>query len=311
MAIGGWSFSNYFSDLALTAQSRETFVRSCIDTYIKGNYTRTTTTPYTQISAPGIFDGLNVDWEYPVADGEDDNIERPADKQNFTLLLAEFRRQLDAQGALDGKRYLLTTDLRGDPGELDKHYEVASIHQYLDAIHLMTIEYNGQFAVTPRTGFQSPLYPDPSHPVAKQGAESNVDALVKAVIARGVPLNKMIVGVPWYGKLYGRVPNINNGLYQLYGSSPRGTWGVGGNLDYWDIEKNYAPKSTLYYNATAKAEWYFNGSTFVDNSGGVRAAREKAQYVRANGLAGVWLWELSMDNQTTHVLMNTVYTELL
>jgi chitinase len=312
MAIGGWSFSNYFSDLALTDASRQAFVQSCINMYINGNYSRTATTPATPISMPGIFDGLNVDWEYPVADGEAGNVERPEDKQNFTKLLAEFRRQLDIKGTADGKSYILSTDIVGDPGKYDEYYEIANIHQYLNIIHAMTIEYNGQFSVTPRTGFQSPIYGDTANPDQNQGTYSNIDQAVIGLQQRGVPTNKIIVGTPWYGKLYSQVPNVNNGLYQVWAGAPRGTWGAGGNMDYWDIKKNYlaSTRYTKYYNTNAKAEWLFNGSSFVDYSGGTRAAQEKTDYVKAKGLPGVWIWELSMDDKVTDDLINITYNAL-
>ncbi len=37
ISLGGWTWSNYFSDAALTPASRKKFVSSCIDLYIKGN----------------------------------------------------------------------------------------------------------------------------------------------------------------------------------------------------------------------------------------------------------------------------------
>src|SRR5499425_1701494 len=70
-----------FSAAASTASGRQAFVASCIDLFINGNVAP-------GISAAGVFDGIDVDWEFPTA----------ADKENVTLLMREFRKQLDTLG---------------------------------------------------------------------------------------------------------------------------------------------------------------------------------------------------------------------
>ena len=51
---------------------------------------------------------MDIDWEYPVCCGLSGNVYRPEDVENYTLLLAELRDQLDAAAAEDGRDYLLT-----------------------------------------------------------------------------------------------------------------------------------------------------------------------------------------------------------
>ena len=71
ISIGGWTWSGEFSNAALTDASRQKFVRSCVELYIE------------QYS--GVFDGIDVDWEYPVSGGLVEG--RPEDTENLTLLL--------------------------------------------------------------------------------------------------------------------------------------------------------------------------------------------------------------------------------
>lgn len=110
VSLGGWTYSKYFSDVAATDASRKKYVSSCIDMFIKGNlpvrngYGGTGT-------AAGIFDGFDLDWEYPGGGGHLGNHSSPSDKQNLTALLAEFRSELNAQGATDGKAYALSAAL--------------------------------------------------------------------------------------------------------------------------------------------------------------------------------------------------------
>ncbi|MFD0572751.1 glycoside hydrolase family 18 protein [Kitasatospora gansuensis] len=106
LSIGGWTYSKYFSDAAATDASRKKLVSSCLDMFIKGNLP--VDAGYGGAgSAAGIFDGIDIDWEYPGGGGHAGNHESAADKQNFTLLLKEFRTQLDAQGVTDNKTYAL------------------------------------------------------------------------------------------------------------------------------------------------------------------------------------------------------------
>ena len=71
ISVGGWAGSARFSDAALTDSSRRKFAGSAIDLFIR--------------RWPGLFDGVDIDWEFPVEGGLKGNVERPQDKQNFTL----------------------------------------------------------------------------------------------------------------------------------------------------------------------------------------------------------------------------------
>jgi chitinase len=70
-----------FSAAAATEAGRQAFAASCIDLFINGNVAP-------GISAAGVFDGIDVDWEFPA----------PPDTANVTLLMREFRQQLNALG---------------------------------------------------------------------------------------------------------------------------------------------------------------------------------------------------------------------
>ncbi len=91
IALGGGTASTGFSNAALTDESRRAFVKSCLDLYLD--------------TYPDVIDGVDIDWEFPGI-GE---ASRPEDKGNLTLLMQEFRRQLDERSQRT-KRSLLADD---------------------------------------------------------------------------------------------------------------------------------------------------------------------------------------------------------
>jgi chitinase len=278
ISIGGWNGSARFSDVALTEDTRRQFVDSCVNLYFR--------------KYPGVFDGVDIDWEYPVSGGAHPG--RPEDKQNFTLLLAEFRHQLDLQGQTDGKQYLLSIAAPAGP-EVYANLELDQIHKILNWINLMTYDFHGTWDVS--TNFNSPLFKSSTDPSSNLTIRDqfNVDAAVQAYLAAGVLPQKLVIGVPFYGRGWQGVPDINHGLYQSATGAARGTFEPG-VFDYWDIRKNYIPTYPRYWQDEAMVPWLFDPTkgimiTYEDP----QSVAVKANYVTTNHLSGMMFWELSND----------------
>ncbi len=278
ISVGGWSWSGRFSNVALTPASRAAFAQSCLDFILEHG-----------------FDGVDLDWEYPVGGGLAGNAARPQDKQNFTLLLKEIRETLDAQTEIDGNPYLLTIAGGAGAGYVN-NTEMDTIHRYLDFANIMTYDMHAYWDTY--TDFNAPLYSndDPS-PQSKQSVDSSVNAWVDA----GFPADKLVMGVPFYGYRYTGVSNTNNGLYQRYWS---GTF-----ISYEDLAANYlnAPGYVRHYHEESEVPWLFNGSTFISYDD-EESMKLKAEYIKDNDLAGAMIWELSFDPD--RVLLNSLYDSL-
>lgn len=91
ISIGGWTHSGQFSKIARTSESRLKFARSAVNFALEWG-----------------FDGVDINWVYPVAGGMGGNIRDPSDKENFTLLLKKIRDLFDLETAANGKKYLLS-----------------------------------------------------------------------------------------------------------------------------------------------------------------------------------------------------------
>ena len=163
-----------FADAA-QPEKRAAFVASCIDMFLRGNLAP-------GVSAPGLFTGIDVDWEYPSG---------PQDGAQYTALLVEFRRQFDAY-ARHGARPLLTIAVAPGLGRYPG-VDWPLVARTVDRVGLMNYDYNGPWQKP--TGLVSPLYALPG--LAAEGG--NVDATIREYEGAGVPAAKLLLGVPFYG----------------------------------------------------------------------------------------------------------------
>lgn len=172
LAIGGFNEgSKKYSDLVSDKKRRTVFIESVIEFLNKHG-----------------FDGFDLDWEFPT---ERDGL--PQDKENFAELVKELHEKL-------APNFILTAAISADKKIIDKAYEIPTISKYLDYIHLMAYDYHGSWdhKVLPN----APLYSD-------DGA--NINASVSHLLSLGVPPNKLVLGLPIYGRTHILVQNLVEG----------------------------------------------------------------------------------------------------
>jgi chitinase len=297
ISIGGSSATNTaaFVTAASSAAGRQALAASCINLFISGNIAP-------GITAPGLFDGINIDWEFPTS----------TDTQNFSLLLQEFRTQLNALSARTGKPYLLSFD--GPAGS--QNYVNINLPQAASQVDFITIDgynYNGSWDT--QTNDASSLYDSPRDP--EYGQELDINDTVNAYLNAGVPPSKYTMGVPLYGAGWTGVPDYNAGLYQSStGPSPvplaNGTglctdWSgntpgcdpllTPGLATYGTLVNLQANGYTSFFDSVRDAVWLYSAplGTFYtyDNP---RTATLKAAYVNAKGLGGAYVWAVKDDD---------------
>jgi chitinase len=243
-------------------ENRQAFVRSCVDLFVKGDLAP-------GIRAPKLFDGIDVDWEYPHAE----------DAANFEALLREFRRQMDAT-----RPGLTLSIAAGHSPRMYEGVDMSVIAGLVDQFGLMMYDFIGPWSET--TGFVAPL-------LAVRGHGGSIDSGVTAYLDAGVPAQKILMGVPFYGYGWKQVITTDDGLFQQ-GQSIRG-------------DKPYSYISTLVTNSTlhrdgdSQAPWLFDGDSFWTYEDATSIQR-KAGYAVQRGLGGLMVWELSEDDPSATLL---------
>ncbi len=277
VSFGGWGQSDGFSS-AVEPEHLQEFVRSCVQTFIAGHFAP-------GIEGPRIFDGIDIDWEYPVEGGVMPG--RPEDTANFTAMAVEFRRQLD--GIRPG---LLLTAALPAPAELYKNFELKKIIVSMDYLSIMA--YDLHWNSVPQTFLHSPLFHDPADPSKPPLDIRYGDYAVRGFLQAGVPAQKILLGVPFYGKGWTGVQDVNHGLYQ----SATGPATADGS--YRALKSLTGVVDRKYYKkAVSCSVW--NGGNFWSYDC-PEAVREKMKYIRHHHLAGVMFWELSHDTADSELL---------
>lgn len=269
ISVGGWDYSTYFSVVAATAESRERFAQSCVGFILEHG-----------------FDGIDLDWEYPVSGGPAGVVNSPADKENFTLLLAAIRQKLDAQSLKDGKKYDLTV-----AGAANAHYlkkiEPQAVAELVDHIFIMAYDMHGSWDAY--SDFGAPLYQPAGY--SPQYKNSVADG-VQAYLTAGVPADKLVLGIPFYGYLYEGVSQENQGLYSTFTSAR--------SIGYDSIRSSYLnqPGMRAGFHEGAAVPYLYGNQRFLSYED-VRSVAAKAAYAKQNGLAGIGVWELSQNADGT------------
>lgn len=284
ISVGGWTWSNYFSDVFANTTTRQTFCTSLLDF----------------VNRYG-FDGADLDWEFPGSAGEGDNSFRSGgvDGQNFIATMQLCRPAFAQAGKL------ITVAGSCNPQTYENEMNLGGLTPYIDWYNLMNYDLHGTWNSI--THHHSQLYRNLADPEASNPLLSrfNGHACVSGYRNNGVPSDKLVLGLPFYGKSYAHVNPASGGnpailgLFQTYSGVPPGTWDSSGIREYEDIIKNLLPLGTRAYDTAAAVP------TFTWNLGSLglgflsyddrTSTCNKGAYALNNGLGGLMFWEFSLD----------------
>ena len=285
LSIGGWDAAPQYSDIALTAAGRARFAHSCVRLFIEQQR----------------FDGIDLDWEFPVHGGM--NKSRPRDRADATALARALRRRLDVLGRRTHRHYLLTmatpagTWQQGGAYSVSDSYDLAALAPIVDWLNVMTYDMNNIFS--PVSGFNTPLAADPRDPQPlAERALDNLTAAVRDYEAHGVPAAKIMLGVAFYGRGFTGVAARDAGRYSRYaGGYPETPWKTVASHFLTD------PDWVRHWSATAQAPWLYNARRHIfftyDDPLSIAI---KAGFARRERLGGVMIWVLGEDDAQDSLL---------
>ena len=261
---GGGVDPDRFGRMASKALTRQIFINATIDVARKYG-----------------FDGFDLDWEFP---------ENTKEMNYFAQLLKEWRYAIEKEARITRRPPLLLTAavyysadflVYGDR----RSYPAAAIKNYMDWVNVMCYDYHGSWN-TSATGAHAALF-DPN---------TNLSSIygLKSWIRAGVPGNKIVMGLPLYGKSWKlKDPKLHGVGAPAVGVGP----GDDGVLLYSEVvEFNKKNDATIAYDVNTVSTYSYVGSLWVGYDDAL-STTVKVGFAQALGLRGYFFWAISYDTE--------------
>ena len=270
-SFGGWTWSGGFTQAAANPTA---FATSC----------------WTLVNDPrwtGVFDGIDIDWEYPNACGLSCDSSGPAAYKNLLAALAN-------SSLRSGKMITAAISADDQPGGKIDATDYLGASAYVNWFDVMTYDYFGAFSTTGPTAPHSPLSSYAGIPTAGWDTQDSL-AYYRT---KGIPASKLSFGIGFYGRGWTGVTQSAAGG-SATGAAP-GTYEAG-TEDYKVLINTCPPTGTV--GGTAYA---FCGGNWWGYDTPATIASKLAAMKASGNVSGVFIWEANGDT-TSGTLITAVY----
>ncbi|MCD0465851.1 T9SS-translocated chitinase ChiA [Flavobacterium sp. ENC] len=344
ISVGGWTKGQDLSPIAASPVARAALAADMANFIV--------TYPF--------IDGFDIDWEYPLSGGTDGTEVingapippqkySPDDNKNLVYLLKAMRQAMPNKlvTIAAGNNVRKVAQQYLGPSNRAQYGMTEDISTYCDYITYFGYDFGGNWY--DKTCYNAPLYAsgNTNDPLYGATQSESLDELTSQYLnVVGFPANKLIMGLPFYGKKFDHVAtNSTNGLFVsaprdivsgcTNPQNPTGTWDgpaaceKSGSIEICDLVGNPVTNSHAYLDPTtmlvtptaAAAGWvrYFDNTTKVPylynatlkqfiSYEDKQSMDLKVQYIKSRNLAGGMVWELSQD--TRGAIPNSLLTQV-
>jgi len=271
ISVGGWADSagDKYSRLVNSGQARQNFVKEAVK--------------FLKLYG---FQGVVMEWHFPVCWQSDCSKGPNSDKQGFASLAQELQREFSKHG------FSVGATLSGYKQVIDVAYDVKRLGDALDFMNIMTYDFRGFW--DGKTGHHAPLYVDNDD----TNPDYNTNSVMSYYEAKGAPKSKLIVGIPFYGQSFSTKRGATSYGAETSGPGDAGRWTKQrGMLAFYEIcskvkdgwtkvdgNNNHGP----YAHSAKEKQW-----VGYDD---INSIAKKAEYVKIKDYGGAAVWTLDLDD---------------